>query len=160
MYCSSIVSRVHNVFTQIHPVSKISVADAGGYHVFNIYSRVISGSTWSGLVCTPSCRAPFWFPLVPSEKGIWASSPETDQDSCQGWVSPVPLDLVFPREGFSPGPLTLRFKRFPTTSNLPINFLCVFCVVYSEEPLCETIRRSGDFINDLPSPQASLFRAN
>ena len=29
---------------------------------------------------------------------------------------------------------------------------CVFCLVYSVEPLCGTIRRSEDFINDLPRP--------
>ena len=29
---------------------------------------------------------------------------------------------------------------------------CVFCLVYSVEPSCETISRSEDFINDLPSP--------
>ena len=65
---------------------------------------------------------PSWFPLVPIDWGIWASPPETDQDSWPGWLPPVPLDLVFPQEGFSPGPLTPRFKRFPATRILPITF--------------------------------------
>ena len=34
-------------FSYIHPVSKISVTDAGEYPVFKIHSRVIPGSTWS-----------------------------------------------------------------------------------------------------------------
>ena len=72
---------------------------------------------------------PSWFPLVPSDWGIWASPPETDQDSCPGWLPPVPLDLVSPQEGFSPGPLTPRFKRFPATRILPITFR-VFSVWY------------------------------
>ena len=62
-------------------------------------------------------------------------TPETDQDSCPGWLPPEPLDLVSPQEGFSPGPLTPRFKRFPATRILPITF-CVFSVL-GIEPLCE-----------------------
>ena len=89
----------------------------------NILSRV-----WTpvrpNLYCHPS-----WFPLVPSDWGIWASAPETGQDSCTGWLPPVPLDLVSPQEGFSPGPLTPRFERFPATRILPITF-CVFSVWY------------------------------
>ena len=65
--------------------------------------------------------------LVPSDWGIWASPPETDQDSCPGWLPPVPLDLVSPQEGFSPGPLTPRFKHFPATRILPITFVCFLC---------------------------------
>ena len=38
---------------------------------------------------------------------------------CPGWLPPLPLDLVSPQEGFSLGPLTPRFKRFPA-----IRFLC------------------------------------
>ena len=83
----------------------------------------------SHLICTPPRRATppgspqflYW--------GIWASPPETDQDSCPGWLPPVPLDLVSPQEGFSPGPLTPRFKRFPATRILPITF-CVFSMWY------------------------------
>ena len=59
--------------------------------------------------------------------GMWASPPETDQDSCPGWLPPVPLDLVSPQESFSPGPLIPRSKRFPATRILPIT-LCVFSV--------------------------------
>ena len=69
---------------------------------------------------------PSWFPLVPSDWGIWASPLETDQDSCPG-LPPVPLNLVSPQEGFSPGTLTPRFKRFPTTTILPSLFLCFLC---------------------------------
>ena len=90
-------------------------------------------------ISTPGCGPPdlystqedhpSWFPLVPSDWGIWASPPETDQDSCPGWLPLVPLNLVSPQEGFSPGPLTPRFKRFPATRILPITF-CVFSVWY------------------------------
>ena len=81
---------------------------------------------------------PSWFPLVPSDWGIWASPQETDQDSCPGWLPPVALDLVSPQEGFSPSPLTPRFKCFPATRILPIiSVLFVFCVVPNIEPLCE-----------------------
>ena len=72
---------------------------------------------------------PSWFPLVPSDWGIWASSPETDQDSCPGKLPLVPLDLVSSQEGFSPSPLSPRFKGFPATRILPITF-CVFSVWY------------------------------
>ena len=93
-----------------------------------------------GKIFTPGCGPPVppdlystqedhasWFPLVPIDWGIWASPPETDQDSCPGWLPPVPLDLVSPQEGFSPGPLTPRFKRFPATRILPLPFVCSLC---------------------------------
>ena len=97
----------------------------------------------SGKISTPGCGPPVppdlystlqeghpsRFALVPSDWGIWASSPETDQDSCPRWLPPVPLHLVSPQDGFSPGPLTPRFKRFPTTRILPITF-CVFSMWY------------------------------
>ena len=70
---------------------------------------------------------PSWFPLVPSDWGIWASPPETDQDSCPGWLPPVPLNLVSSQEGFSPGPLTPRFKHFPATRILPLPFVWFLC---------------------------------
>ena len=70
-----------------------------------------------------------WFPLVPSDWGIWASTPDTDQDSCPWWLPPVPLDLVSPKEDFSAGPLTPRFKRFSATRILPITF-CVCSAWY------------------------------
>ena len=85
---------------------------------------------WSHLICTSPRRAtPPGSLLVPSDWAIWASPPETDQDSCPGWLLPVPLDLVSPQEGFSPGPLTPRFKGFPATRILRITF-CVFFVWY------------------------------
>ena len=89
-----------------------------------MHSRVwTSGPTWS--VPHPADGHPSLFPLVPSDWGIWASPPESDQDSFPGWLPSVPIDLVSPQEGFSPGPLTLRFKRFPDTWILSITF-CVF----------------------------------
>ena len=94
----------------------------------------------SGKISTPGCRPPdppdlyftqkghpSWCPLVPSDWGIWASSPETDQDSCPGWLPPVPHDLVSPREGFSPGPLTPRLKHFPATRIFPMLSVCSLC---------------------------------
>ena len=91
-------------------------------------------------ISTPGCGPPVppdlystqedhasWFPLVPSDWGIWASPPETDQDSCPGWLPPVPLDLVSPQEGSSPGPFTPRFKCFPATRILPLPFVCSLC---------------------------------
>ena len=94
----------------------------------------------SGKISTPGCGPPVppdlystqedhasWFPLVPSDWGIWALPLETDQDSCPGWLPPVPLDLVSPQEGSSPGPLTPRFKCFPATRILPLPFVCSLC---------------------------------
>ena len=77
-----------------------------------------------------------WFSLAPSDWGIWASPLETDQDSPPGWLPLVPLDLVSPQEGFSPGSLTPRFKHLPASRILPIKF-CVFSVVLGIEPLCK-----------------------
>ena len=34
------------------------------------------------------------------------------------------LDVVFPQEGFAPGPLIPRLKHFPATRILPIETLC------------------------------------
>ena len=76
---------------------------------------------------------PSLFPLVPSDWGICASPPETDQDSCPGWLPPVPLDLVFPQGGFLP----LDLSAFLPPEFCPY-FLCVFCVVPGIAPLCET----------------------
>ena len=85
----------------------------------------------SHLICTPPRRATppgspqflYW--------GIWASPPETDQDSCLGWLPPVPLDLVSPKEDFSAGPLTPRFT-WDLSASLPpefcpLLFVCVLC---------------------------------
>ena len=105
----------------------------------------------SGKISTPGCGPTVppdlyssqeghisWFPLVPSDWGIWASPPGTDHDSCPGWLPPVPLDLVSPQEGFSLSPLTPRFKCFPATRILPItSVLCVFCVAPDIEPSCK-----------------------
>ena len=68
--------------------------------MFIIHSRVIPSSTWS--VLHPGGPA-----LVPSDWGIWASPPETDQDSCPGWLPLVPLDSCLPQEGFFLVPLPL-----------------------------------------------------
>ena len=97
-----------------------------------------------GKISTPGCGPldlystqeghPSWFPLVPSDWGIWASPPETDQDPCPGWLPPVPLDLVSSKKDVSPGPLTPRFKHFPATRILPITF-CVFSVWYPPQYL-------------------------
>ena len=95
----------------------------------NIHARVWTpGPTWSVL-------HPPWFPLVPSDWGIWALLPETDQDFCPGWLSPVSLDLVSPQEGFSPGPLTPRVKCHQNFAH----YFCVFSVyIWHAEPLCLT----------------------
>ena len=53
------------------------------------------------------------------------SPPETDQDSCPRWLPPVPLDLVSPLEGFSPGPLNLSASLPPEFWPLP--FVCFLC---------------------------------
>ena len=59
--------------------------------------------------------------------------PETDQDSCPGWLPPVPLDLDFPQDGFSPGSLTPRLECFPCHQNLSHYFLEVFSVWYTAQ---------------------------
>ena len=94
-------------------------------------------------MCTPPSKVPR-FPLVSSVLGIWATPPEMIRTPARV-ATPVPLDLVSLQEGFFPGPLTPIFKRIPATSILPVGFLCVFCVVYSVEPLFETIRRTEDY---------------
>ena len=122
--------------------------------MFNIHSRVMPGSTWSVLYPQGLPHGPPSI-LVTRDYGPRSRRPETDQVSRV--ATPCSLDLVSPQKGFSPGPLTPRFKRFPPTIILPISFLCVLCVIYSVEPLCETIRRSEDFIDNFPSPCVSLF---
>ena len=119
MYCSSIFSRVYYVCLLDPP----SLQDISHWpcrvSCVNIHSRV-------QLVCTSLSRALSCFPLVPNENGIWASPPETDQDSCPGWQ---PLYLVSLQKGFSPGPLTPRFKCFPATSIFPISLDWKICLV-------------------------------
>ena len=62
---------------------------------------------------------------------------QTPNPKPQTPLPPVPLDLISPQEGFSPGPLTPRFKHFPTTRIFAHYLLCVFCVVPGIEPLCK-----------------------
>ena len=69
-----------------------------------------------------------WTP-GPAWSVLRSGGPKIDQDFCPGWLPPAPLDLVSPQEGFSPGPHTSRFKRFPAIRILPITF-CVFSVWY------------------------------
>ena len=94
-----------------------------------------------GLPVTPDLYStlevhPSWFPLVPSDWGIWASPLETDQDSCPG-LPPVPLNLVSPRRASLSVPLPLDLSASPP----PLfchHFFCVFFVVPGIESLCET----------------------
>ena len=53
---------------------------------------------------------------------------ETDQDSCSGWLTLVALNIIS-QEGFSPGPLTPRFKHSPATK-IAHYFPVVFSVWY------------------------------
>ena len=104
----------------------------------NLHSGVWTpGPTWSVLHPGGPPPPPAWFPLVPSDWGKWASPPETDQDSCPGWLPPVPLDLVPPRRAFLLVSLPLDLS-----ASLPPEFchyfLCVICVVPGIEPFCET----------------------
>ena len=65
---------------------------------------------------------------------------------CPGWLPPVSLDHVSPQEGFSPGPLTPRIKRFPATRSCPLPFVYFLC-----DPLLRTStqnrRQLEEFIN-------------
>ena len=144
-------------FRQIHPVSKISVTDAGGYRVFNIYSRVIPGSTWSVL---HPVGPPPGSPQFLMKRGFGPHPQRLIRAAVKGDYPRYHSILSFPGRASLLVPLPSDLSAFLPPVICPLVFLCVFCVAYSVEPLCETIRRSGDFINDLPSPQASLFRAN
>ena len=151
MYCSSIVSRVRTLCISLRSTQ------SPRYQSLTLEGTLCLLSTpgWSlvppGLYSTQEGQ-PSWFPLVPSDWGIWASPPETDQDSCPGWLPLVPLDSCLPQEGFFLVPLPLDLSASLPPVFFPLVFLCVFCVVCSVEPLCETIHRSEDVINDLPSP--------
>ena len=70
---------------------------------------------------------PSWFPLVPSDWGIWASPPETDQESCSGWLPRVPLDLVSPRKASLLVPLPLDLNASLTPEFCPLPFVCFLC---------------------------------
>ena len=69
-----------------------------------------------------------------------------DWSGVQGGYSLCHSILSHPRRASLLVPLPLDLS-----ASLPF-VSCVFCLVYSVEPLYETIRRSEDFINDLPSP--------
>ena len=94
----------------------------------------------SGKISTPGCRSPdppdlystqeghpSWFPLVPSDWGIWALPPETDQDSCPGWLPPVPLDLVSPRRASLLVPLPLDLGTSLPQEFCPLLSVCFLC---------------------------------
>ena len=89
-------------------------------------------------ISTPGCGPPdlystqedhpSWFPLVPSDWGIWASPPETDQDSCPGWLPLVPHSILSPPRRASllvPLPLDLSASLPPEFCPLP--FVCFLC---------------------------------
>ena len=128
---SSIVSRVHNVFPQIHPVSKKSVTDAGGYHVFNIYSRVISGSTWSVLhpVGPPSGSPQF---LVKREFGPHPQ--RLIRTPVKGGYPRYHSILSFPGRASLLVPLPLDLSAFLPPVICPLIF-CVFSVWYTAKNL-------------------------
>ena len=105
---------------------------------------------WTSLICTPPRRAPLLVPLSSlrwGDMGLPSHPPppfETDQDSCPGWLPPVPLDLDFPQDGFSPGSLTPRLECFPATKIWPITFLWCFLfgILYramQNHPLISTV---------------------
>ena len=88
-------------------------------------------------ISTPGCGPPdlystqedhpSWFPLVPSDWGIWASPPETDQDSCPGWLPPVPHNLVFPRRASLLVPFPLYLSASLPPEFCPLPFVCFLC---------------------------------
>ena len=83
----------------------------------NIHSMVWTPCpTWS--VPHPAGGPPLLVPLssLVLTPGDWSGL-------VSGWLSPVPLDLVSPQEGFSPGPLTPRLP--PEFCSLP--FACFLC---------------------------------
>ena len=126
-------------------------------------------TSWGGVAYksggTPS---PTWSVLQPggpplliplSSIGDMSLSPgDFCQDSCPGWLPPVPLNLVSPPSVlsfltpdwlFSCNTIFQKYfccsrfsrfdcKRFPTTRILSISFLCVFCSLSGVEPLCQT----------------------
>ena len=123
--CSTIRGREVQPLAALYPtVRLIALGDRSGK-----ISTPESGSPVPPDLYSTQEGHPSWFPLAPGDWGIWASRPETEKDSCPGWLPPVPLDLVSLQEGFSPGPFTPRFKRFPATRMLPITFR-VFSVWY------------------------------
>ena len=95
----------------------------------------------SGKISTPGCGPPVppdlyptlqkghpsWFPLVPSDCGIWASSPETDQDSCQGGYSRYHSILSPPRRASLLVPLALDLSASLPPEFCPLPFVCFLC---------------------------------
>ena len=114
---------------------------------------LISPSGWSPVPpdLYSTQEGPLLDPLSSLWKGVLASPLRLIGTPVQCGYPCTPRSCL-PLEGFSPSPSTPRFKGVPATSILPISFLCVFCVIYSVETLCETIRQSQGFINDLLSP--------
>ena len=104
---------------------------------FNPQQGLVLGDR-SGKISTPGCGPPVppdlystqeghpsWFPLVPSDWGIWASPLETDQGSCPGWIPLVSINVVSPQEGI------LSWSPYPYSYILPChqnfaNYVCVF----------------------------------
>ena len=82
----------------------------------NIHFRVwIPGLAWS-VLHPGGPPAPSWFPLVPSDLGIWTSPPwRLSWTPVQGGYPQYHSILSSPKEGFTPSPLTPRFKCFLTT---------------------------------------------
>ena len=82
----------------------------------NIHFRVwIPGLAWS-VLHPGGPPAPSWFPLVPSDLGIWTSPPwRLSWTPVQGGYPQYHSILSSPQEGFTPSPLTPRFKCFLTT---------------------------------------------
>ena len=127
MYCSSIISRV--------PTLCISLRSTQSpiYQSLTLEGTLCLISTPRGSLVPPGFYStkeghPSWFLLVPSDWGIWPSPPETDQDSCPGWLPLVPLDSCLPQEGLLLVLFPPRFKRFRATSIFPISFLvCFLC---------------------------------
>ena len=88
-------------------------------------------------ISTPGCGPPdlystqedhpSWSPLVPSNWGIWASPPETDQDSCPEWLPPVPHNLVFPRRASLLVPFPLYLSASLPPEFCPLPFVCFLC---------------------------------
>ena len=70
---------------------------------------------------------PSWFPLVPSDWDIWASPLQTDQDSCPGWLPPVPPILSPHRRASLLVPLPLDLSTSLPPEFCPLPFVCFLC---------------------------------
>ena len=104
--------------SQIHPVSKISVTDVGGYSAFNIHSRMIPGSTWSVL---HPIGSPPGSPQFLGDMGFIHGSRLLSRVA-----KSVPLDLVSLWKGLPPGPFTP--KALPCHQCFAHQFLvCFLC---------------------------------